>query len=304
MGVPRRDSHPTMPRTYRWTMSLRDQAREFLISRRAQITPIEAGLPDWGDERRVPGLRREEVAELAGVSVGYYTRLERGDLAGASESVLDAIARALRFTEIEREHLFDLARRSVATPARSEKQEHREVRATLRRLVDSIGVPAIVQTSRLDLVAANALARELFAPLFEDARGANFARFNYLDPRAREFYVDWPLARRTGAAILRREAGRDPLDASLTELIGELSTHSPLFREDWARRDVHEHRTGTRQFVHPLVGRLELAFEVLETPGDSAHRLVTYSAEPGTEAADTLAILGSLAAEHKDALNH
>jgi len=281
-------------------MSSKDEAREFLISRRAQITPAEVGLPDWGDERRVPGLRREEVADLAGVSVGYYTRLERGEIGGASESVLDAIARALRLTDIEREHLFDLARRSAVIPTPSERHEHTEVRSTLRRLVDSIGMPAIVQTPRLDLVAANGLGRLLFAPVFEDARGANFARFNYLDPRARDFYVDWPLARRTGAAILRREAGRDPLDEGLTELIGELSTLSPLFREDWARRDVHEHRTGTKGFIHPEVGRLDLAFEVLETPGDSAHRLITYSAEPGTEAADTLAILGSLAAERHD----
>ncbi|MGN8024772.1 helix-turn-helix transcriptional regulator [Microbacterium sp. 22242] len=282
-------------------MSSKDEARDFLVSRRAQITPAQVGLPEYGEERRVPGLRREEVADLAGVSVGYYTRLERGEIGGASESVLGAIARALRLTDVEREHLFDLARRSAIAPARSTTHEPTEVRASVRRLVDSIGMPAIVQTPRLDLVAANRLGRMLFAPVFEDARGANFARFNYLDPRSREFYVDWPLARRTGAAILRREAGRDPLDEGLTELIGELSTLSPLFREDWARRDVHEHRTGVKQFVHPEVGRLDLAFEVLGTPGDSMHRLITYSAEPGTEADEKLAILGSLAAEHRDA---
>ncbi|MDR2323416.1 MAG: helix-turn-helix transcriptional regulator [Microbacterium sp.] len=279
-------------------MSSNDEARDFLVSRRAQITLAQVGLPEYGDERRVPGLRREEVAELAGVSVGYYTRLERGEIGGASESVLDAVAKALRLTDVEREHLHDLARRSPA-PGHSEGRAPSEVRASLVRLVDSMGVPAIVQTPRLDLVAANALARELFSQVFE-AHEPNFARFNYLDPRAREFYVDWPLARRTGAAILRREAGRDPLDEVLTELIGELSTLSPLFREDWARRDVHEHRTGTKPFVHPEVGRLDLVFEVLETPGDSTYRLVTYSAEPGTEAAEKLAILGSLAVERRD----
>lgn len=160
----------------------------------------------------------------------------------------------------------------------------------LRRLVERIAVPAIVQTPRLDLVAANGPARLLFAPVLEDDRGANFARFNYLDPRARDFYADWPLARRTGAAILRREAGRDPLDEELTALIGELSTRSPLFREDWARRDVHEHRTGTKRFVHPQLGPLTLDFEVLETPGDPTHRLVTYSPRPGT--ADEERLLG------------
>lgn len=280
-------------------MSSKEQAREFLTSRRAQITPAEAGVHDYGDERRVPGLRREEVADLAGVSVGYYTRLERGDIAGASESVLDAIATALQLTDVEREHLQDLARRP--SPVSDAERGSWSVREPLRRLVESISVPAIVQTPRLDLVAANPLARVLFSQVFDDTRGANFARFNYLDPRARNFYVDWPLARRTGAAILRREAGRDPLDAALTELIGELSTLSPLFREDWARRDVHEHRTGTKRFVHPEVGRIDLDFEVLETPGDPTHRLVTYSPEPGTEAAEKIAILGSLAAEQCDA---
>ncbi|UQN30900.1 helix-turn-helix domain-containing protein [Brachybacterium kimchii] len=279
-------------------MTSKDEARAFLVSRRAQITPAEAGVHDHGDERRVPGLRREEVAELAGVSVGYYKRLERGELGGASESVLDAVARALRLTNIEREHLLDLARQASTSPSRSEVHGTAEVRASLRRLVESMGVPAIVQTPRLDLVAANDLARALFSPVFE-AQEPNFARFNYLDPRARDFYVDWPLARRTGAAILRREAGRDPRDKGLTEFIGELTTLSPLFREDWARLDVHEHRTGTKRFVHPDVGRLDLAFEVLETPGDSTHRLVTYSAEPGTEADEKLAILGSLAAERR-----
>ncbi|MBN9157119.1 helix-turn-helix transcriptional regulator [Microbacterium sp.] len=279
-------------------MSSKDEARDFLVSRRGQITPAQLGLPEYGEERRVPGLRREEVAELAGVSVGYYTRLERGEIGGASESVLDAVAKALRLNEIEREHLLDLAQQASGSRLHSEGRAPSEVRASLVRLVDSMGVPAIVQTPRLDLVAANALARELFSQVFE-AHEPNFARFNYLDPRARGFYVDWPLARRTGAAILRREAGRDPLNEALTELIGELSTLSPLFREDWARRDVHEHRTGTKQFVHPEVGRLDLAFEVLETPGDSTHRLVTYSAEPGTETGEKLAILSSLAAERR-----
>ncbi len=275
-------------------MGVRDETREFLISRRAQVTPARAGLPDPGGERRVPGLRREEVAALAGVSIGYYTRLERGDIGGASESVLGAIATALQLTDVEREYLFGLARRQqVPAPAR---EEPAPVRSSLMRVVDSIGVPAIVQTPYLDLVAANTLGRALFAPVFEDPRGANFARFNYLDPRARDFYVDWPLARRTGAAILRLEAGRDPLGEELTTLIGELSALSPFFREDWARRDVHEHRTGVKHFRHPQVGRLELSFEVLETPGDSRHRLVTYSAEPGSETAEKLLLLGSLTA--------
>lgn len=276
-------------------MSEKDEVREFLISRRAQVTPAQAGLPDLGEQRRVPGLRREEVAALAGVSTGYYTRLERGGIRGASESVLSAVARALQLTDVEREYLLRLARASSPGPD-TVAQASPAVRPSLRRLVDSIGVPAIVQTPRLDLVSGNTLARALFAPVFEDPRGANFARFNYLDPRARDFYADWPLARRTGAAILRLEAGRNPLDDELTALIGELSTLSPYFREDWARRDVHEHRTGVKHFVHPQVGRLEMIFEVMETPGEPGHRLVTYGAEPGSETAEKLAILGSLSA--------
>lgn len=278
-------------------MSSREEVRRFLMSRRANLTPEQVGIPVVGDDRRVPGLRREEVAMLAGVSVEHYTRVEKGNVRGVSDGVLHAIARALQLTDIEREHLFDLARTArppVAGPARDGSSA---VRASLIRIVDSMGMPAIVQTARLDLVAANPLARALFAAVFEDPRGANFARFNYLDPRARDFYADWPLARRTGAAILRLEAGRDPLNEELMALIGELSTLSPYFREDWARRDVHEHRTGVKHFRHPQVGDLELVFEVLETPGDSRHRLVTYSAEAGTETAEKLAILGSLSAQ-------
>lgn len=234
---------------------------------------------------------------LAGVSIDHYTRVEKGNIGGVSESVLNAIATALRLTDVEREYLFDLARRGASRAASPEQDVADAVRPSLTRVVDSMAMPAIVQTAWLDLVGANALARALFAPVFDDPRGANFARFNYLDPRARDFYADWPLARRTGAAILRLEAGRDPLNESLTELIGELSTLSPYFRDDWARRDVHEHRTGIKVFHHPQVGRLEMTFEVLETPGGSRHRIVTYSAPDGTETAEKIALLGSLAAE-------
>lgn len=278
-------------------MSGKEEVRQFLMSRRAGLTPAEVGIPVVDDDRRVPGLRREEVAMLAGVSVDHYTRVEKGNVGGVSDSVLGAIATALRLTDVEREHLFDLARTAPLVPAAAERTETSTSREALRRLVESIAMPAIVQTPQLDLVAANHIARALFEAVFDDPRGANFARFNYLDPRARDFYADWPLARRTGAAILRLEAGRDPLNEELTALIGELSTLSPYFRDDWARRDVHEHRTGVKHFRHPRVGALELAFRVLETPGDSAHRLVTYSAEPGSETAERLAILAGIAAE-------
>lgn len=278
-------------------MSAKEEVRQFLMSRRANLAPEQVGLHAGDSDRRVPGLRREEVAMLAGVSIDHYTRVEKGNIGGVSESVLNAIATALRLTDVEREYLFDLARRGASRAVSPEQDVADAVRPSLTRVVDSMAMPAIVQTAWLELVGANALARALFAPVFDDPRGANFARFNYLDPRARDFYADWPLARRTGAAILRLEAGRDPLNESLTELIGELSTLSPYFRDDWARRDVHEHRTGIKVFHHPEVGRLEMTFEVLETPGGSRHRIVTYSAPDGTETAEKIALLGSLAAE-------
>jgi transcriptional regulator with XRE-family HTH domain len=215
-------------------MSRKDEVREFLISRRAHVTPEQVGLPDFGGERRVPGLRREEVATLAGVSLDYYTQLERGNIRGASESVLNAIARALRLDDVEREYLFDLARATSATKAaRGRRSTRQSVRASVQRVLDNLAVPAVVFNAQQDLIAANVMGRALFAPHFEADR-PNLARFIFLDPRARDYYVDWPLARSMTAAMLRLEAGRDPLNQELTALIGELSTRSPQFRTDWA----------------------------------------------------------------------
>lgn len=274
-------------------MSTKDEIRDFLTSRRANVTLAQVGLPDLGDERRVPGLRREEVAQLAGVTVDYYTRMERGNIQGASDSVLSALARALLLTDVEREHLFALAR---PVSPRERQAPAKTVRPTLQRMLDSFTGPAVIYDVTQEIVAANALGRALFSPLHESGR-PNMARFTFLDSRAPEFYQDWPLVCSMTAATLRLEVGRDPLNEELTALIGELSTLSPYFRDDWARRDVHEHRTGVKHFRHPRVGALELAFRVLETPGDSAHRLVTYSAEPGSETAERLAILAGIAAE-------
>ncbi|MFF8681094.1 helix-turn-helix transcriptional regulator [Streptomyces sp. NPDC015237] len=280
-------------------MSTKDEVREFLISRRANITPQQAGLPDDGGERRVPGLRREEVAQLAGVSIDYYTRLERGNIRGASESVLNAVAKALRMTEVEREYLFDLARALPGgAAARSGVPAAVSVRTSVRRVLDSMAFPAIVQNPQQDIIAANPVGRAMFAPVFDTIGGPNFARFVFLDPRARDFYVDWPLACRTSAAITRFEAGRDPLNEDLTALIGELSARSPHFRREWARRDVHEHRTGVKAFRHPEVGLVEVAFDVLEMPGEAGLKITTYSPPPGTETAEKFSLLASWAATH------
>ncbi|MDH6463276.1 transcriptional regulator with XRE-family HTH domain [Micromonospora sp. A200] len=277
-------------------MSTKDEVREFLISRRAHVTPEQAGLPDYGGERRVPGLRREEVAMLAGVSLDYYTRLERGNIRGASESVLNAIARALQLNDVEREHLFDLARTALAaSAARSRKPTKRSVRASVQRVLHNLAVPAVVYNAQQDLIASNLMGRALFSPHFE-AEKPNMARFVFLDPRAKDYYEDWPLARRMTAAMLRLEAGRDPLNSDLTALVGELSTRSPQFREDWAGQDVHEHRTGQKVYRHPEVGEIEITFDVFEMPGETGLSIATYSVDEGSESADKFALLASWAA--------
>ncbi len=278
-------------------MRRKDEVREFLISRRAHVTPERAGIPDSGGDRRVPGLRREEVAMLAGVSLDYYTRLERGNIRGASESVLNAIARALQLNDVEREHLFDLARPvPVSTRSgRAEPAAASSVPPSVQRILDSMTVPAIAYDAQQDIVAANDLGRALFSLHFEADR-PNLARFVFLDPRARDYYVDWPLARSLTAAMLRFEAGRDPLNGDITALIGELATRSPRFREDWADRDVHEHRTGQKAFRHPEVGEIEVTYDVLELPGETGLAITTFSCEPGTTSADRLALLATWAA--------
>jgi transcriptional regulator with XRE-family HTH domain len=281
-------------------MGKKDDVREFLISRRANVTPEQVGIPEVG-ERRVPGLRREEVAMLAGVSTDYYTRLERGKIRGASESVLNAIARALQLDDVERAHLFDLARINPATPApRSRTPIGGTVRASVQRVLDNMNTPAVIVNARQDVIASNLMGRALFAPHFE-ADKPNFARFIFLDSRARDFYADWPLACRLTAAMLRFEAGRDPLNRELTALIGELSTRSPQFRENWAEQDVHEHRTGRKVYRHPALGEIDITYDVLEMPGEPGLSIVTYSAEEGTPAAEKLALLASwVAADELD----
>lgn len=274
-------------------MGTKEEIREFLVTRRANVTPEQAGIPGFGEDRRVPGLRREEVAMLAGVSLDYYTRLERGNIRGASESVLNAIARALRLNDAEREYLYDLAR---AAPGRGRRPEPGTVRTSVQRVLDTMAVPAIVYNAHQDLVSANMMGRALYAPHFDTEGTPNIARFIFLDPRARAFYVDWGLACRTVAAIMRLEAGRDPLNGELTALIGELSMRSPRFRKDWAGHDVHEHRTGVKSFDHPEVGLVEVAFDVFDMPGEAGLHIVTYSVPPGSDSADRFALLASWAA--------
>ena len=262
-------------------MGKKDDVREFLISRRANVTPEQAGVLDFGRERRVPGLRREEVAMLAGVSLDYYTRLERGNIGGASESVLEAIARALQLNDVERAHLFDLARNAPAPAARPRRPKQGQVRASVRRVLDNLTVPAVVHNVQQDLIGANLLGRALYTMHFEADR-PNMARFIFLDSRAKGYYADWPLACSLTAAMLRFEAGRDPLGSDLTALIGELSTRSPQFRKNWAEQDVHEHRTGRKIYHHPVVGDIDVTFDAFDMPGEPGLSICTYSVEDGT----------------------
>lgn len=280
-------------------MNDKDTAREFLKTRRARLRPEQVGFPELRGERRVPGLRREEVAVLAGVSLDYYIRLERGDLAGASDSVLHAIAEALLLDEAERAHLFDLARASVSSAAGRLSRSPQQVRRSVQRVIDTMEAAAVVQNTRQDAVAANELGRVLYSPVFDTDGEPNLARFIFLDPRAQDYYLDWPLARRTASAMLRLEAGRNPLDEDLTQLIGELSTRSARFRQDWAAHHVHAHQTGTKSFRHPEVGVVEVDFDVFEMPGAPGLSIITYGVEPGTASAEAWSLLSSMAATQK-----
>jgi transcriptional regulator with XRE-family HTH domain len=275
-------------------MSRRSEIRDFLISRRANLTPQSAGIPVFGDERRVPGLRREEVARLANISLDYYTRLERGALAGASDSVVNAIAHALQLNDVERQHLFDLTRGIPPTTDSGVADRVRPLRPSVQQVLDSMIVPAVVFDATQNLIGSNLMGRALHVQHFE-ADQPNMARFIFLDSRAPDFYGDWPLACSLTAAMLRFEAGRDPLNPDLTALIGELSTRSPQFRQNWAERDVHEHRTGQKVYHHPNVGTLELTYDVFEIPGEAGLFITTYTADKGSATADKLVLLASWA---------
>jgi transcriptional regulator with XRE-family HTH domain len=277
-------------------MDNRAQIREFLASRRARITPGQADLPAYGGHRRVTGLRREEVALLAGVSIDYYVRMERGNLAGASDAVLEGVARALQLDDAERDHLFDLARTSEPRPARLRRSREPGVTASVQQVLDAItDAPAWVRNARHDMLAANRLARALYAPLLADPRRpANTARFIYLDPASRAFFTDWDAD--DIAAMLRSEAGRNPYDKKLVELIGELSTRSEDFRTRWAAHNVGFHRTGHKKLHHPVVGDLDLNFEAMELPSQPGLTLLVYTAPQHSTTADSLKVLASWAA--------
>ncbi|GAA3613659.1 helix-turn-helix transcriptional regulator [Kineosporia mesophila] len=284
-------------------MDNQGEVRTFLTTRRDRLTPDQAGVAMHNGRRRVKGLRREEVAMLAGMSTDYYTRLERGNLSGASQSVLDALARALQLDESERIHLFDLAAvangagRTVgaSAPSRSPRPAGQpRVREGIKRIIDSMSAPAYVRNTRGDILYANALCRALFSPAYsDDADGFNMARFLFLDPRSRDFYIRWEKVARDLVAALRVEAGKNPYDRALTDLVGELSTRSEEFRTWWAAHHVKLHTRSTKKMHHPAVGEIELTGEALTLPGDPGLVIITYTVEPNSASKQALSFLAS-----------
>ena len=284
-------------------MDNRAEVREFLTTRRAKISPEQAGLPSAG-QRRVPGLRRSEVAALAGMSVEYYAKLERGALAGVSPGVLEAIARTLRLDDAERAHLMRLAREAdgsnaVLRPTRRPKQW--QIRPSLQWSLDAITTgPAIIVNNRQDLLAANHLGRAMYSDVYADpTRPPNFGRFTFLDSAARRFFPNFDLAADMTVANLRTAAGKDPHDKGLHDLVGELSTRSDDFRRRWGAHNVRTHGTGVKTFHHHAVGDLELAYESMDLRADPDLTMTLYAAEPASRTEDALRLLASWAATHQ-----
>lgn len=278
-------------------MDNRVELRDFLVSRRARLTPEDAGVPTFGGVRRVPGLRREEVAHLAGVSVDYYNRLERGRATGISPEVLDAVARALRLDDVEREYLGDLFDALRHTPAAAHRRpRHEPVRPALRAVVDAIALPAFLQNARLEIVAANRLGHALYA----EAGGFldlpfSMPRFLFLDPRSRAFFQDWDRSTHNQVALLRSASGRFPGDAELLTLLEDLQASSETFRELWESHDVLKYRRGTKRYRHELVGTVEFVGESFDVSTDDELALLTYTYAPVSATAEAMRILDARA---------
>ncbi|MDO5366835.1 helix-turn-helix domain-containing protein [Kocuria sp.] len=282
-------------------MDSHNDIREFLMSRRARLTPEQAGLPDFGGRRRVKGLRREEVALMAGISVEYYTRLERGNATGVSETVLDGISRALQLDDTEHAHLHNLIRAATPSPAAARRRSPTragQIPPGVRQMIDAMkDVAVVIQNGRLDIVAANTLGQALYSEMYvQPLRPPNFGRFVFLDPRSQDFYLDWGDSARQTVALLRREAGRTPHDRTLSHLIGELATRSDTFRTLWASHNVREHRTGRKAIHHPLVGDMALSFEGLQITSATGLLMLVYTTEPGSASQDKLQLLANWAA--------
>lgn len=277
---------------------VRSEIREFLTTRRARTTPDMVGLPVYGAERRrVPGLRREEVAMLAGISAEYYTRLERGTATGVSEGIIEGVARALTLDDAERKHLVHLLHSATNGTAPRRRAGRAQVRPGVQAVLDSMSAPAYVNNARLEVLAANDLGRALWSPVLQGRTGpVNIARFLFLDPDASDFFREWDRVAADTVSLLRAEAGRDPYDKRLSDLVGELCTRSPDFRVRWAAHNVRAHSTGAKLLHHPVVGDLDLTYEAFPLTADASADMVVYLAEPGSASADALRLLASWSA--------
>jgi transcriptional regulator with XRE-family HTH domain len=275
-------------------MDSRSEISSFLTSRRARLTPEQAGVPLYNGSRRVPGLRREEVAHLAGVSADYYARLERGKVSGASREVLEAIARALQLDDDERDHLFDLAEITQRRSPRKKRPNRTIVRAGIQRVLDSIETPAFVQNARLDRLASNPIGRALYSLPADGSRDRfNYAHYLFLDPRAARFHRDFDHAKHNVVALLHAATARDPYDTELIKVVGALSTQSTEFRTLWASHDVFRYRSGMKLLTHAEVGDLEFGYESFELSTDPGLVMLVYTIEPGSPTADAMQLLAS-----------
>jgi transcriptional regulator with XRE-family HTH domain len=284
----------------------RKEIRDFLTERRARITPQQAGIPAYGAKRRVPGLRREEVALLAGVSVDYYTRLERGNLSGVSDAVLNSVAKVLHLDDAERAHLFDLTRTTATARRAHRKPTVAQVRPSIQHVLDAlVGAPAWISNERLDILAANQLCHALYSDAFtQPERPVNLARFVFLNPRSHKFFLDWDHHADNAVAILRTAAGRDPYDEKLSNLVGELCTRSDDFRNRWGSHNVRFHGTGVKKMHHPVVGQLDLTYEGMDLPADPGLTLFVLTAESTSATADRLKLLATWAATEASEQHH
>lgn len=277
-------------------MDIAKDIREFLMTRRAKITPEQVGLAP-GVRRRVPGLRREEAAQLAGVSTEYYTQIERGNVAGVSDEVLQAISRALRLSDDETVHFFDLVRAGAGTrtSTRNKRAAVKKLPEGVQALMDGMaGSPAIVLDGNLDILAANPLGRLLYSPLYDRALGRpNFARFIFFDSAAAQVFPEWERSADEAVGLLQAEAARDPHSAAITQIVGELATQSVEFRTRWAAHNVTAHRNGVKRFGHPEFGDLTLTYNVFEVSAAPGLSLVGYTAEPNSPSAQALSIMSS-----------
>jgi transcriptional regulator with XRE-family HTH domain len=290
---------------YRDPVDTRAEIRDFLTSRRARITPQQAGLPDYDGKRRVPGLRRGELATLAGISIEYLTQLERGNLGGASETVLDALSRALQLDEAERAHLFDLARAATGSRRSAGRVRPENVRPSVQRILDMLNAPAYARTGHGDIVALNTLCAAMYGDILRpEALPFNVARFVFLDPRSQDFFLDWDSVADDSVAALRIQAGQTPNDRHLSDLIGELATRSDAFTVRWAKHNVRFHRTASKRLHNAIVGDLELTGDALQLPGEDL-TLIVYTAPAGSPAQEKLDFLARWAGQtpRVDALN-